>query len=264
MISAGIDVGSKNIKVVVLKDGVVAARSISTGGFEQREVARHLLDSALAAAGVESRDVLHVTATGMGRSALDFVDSTVTDVSAAARAAAYFFPGATTVVEVGAEESRGIKTDGCGRVMDSAVNGKCAAGSGSFTESMARALGMDLREFAEKSLEAVSLVPMNAQCTVFAESEVVSLIHQNVDRKEIAYAVHYAIASRVAMLARRVKVEGDVVLLGGLAHNAGFRRTLMENLEVEELEIPDHPEFADAVGAALIAADRAAKSQVEG
>jgi benzoyl-CoA reductase subunit D len=257
MITAGIDVGSKNIKVVVCKDGRVIAETLGTGGFEQSEVARELFSKALEQAGLQRSEVDHVTVTGVGRNALDFADSRVTDVTAAARGANFLFPGATTVVEVGAEESRGIKTDGRGRVIDSAVNEKCAAGSGSFTESMARALEMDLQEFAQKSLESSARIPMNAQCTVFAESEVVSLIHSGTDKKDIARAVHDAIASRVSSMVRRVKLEGDVVLLGGLAHNPGFVKSLKDNLELDEVKIPAKPEFADAVGAAVIAAERA-------
>jgi predicted CoA-substrate-specific enzyme activase len=258
MITAGVDVGSKHIKVVVVGDGRVLARTIGGGGFEQNEHAKELLETALREAGLTREQVRHVAVTGVGRNAVDFADSTLTDVTAAAKGANTLYPGATTVVEVGAEESRGIKTDGRGRVLDSAVNEKCAAGSGSFTESMARALEMSLEEFAEKSLESLVKIPMNAQCTVFAESEVVSLIHSGTEKKDISRAVHDAIASRVASLVRRVKVEGDVVLLGGLAHNVGFVRSLRENLELNELKIPDGPEFADALGAAVIAAERAA------
>lgn len=257
LISAGIDMGSRAIKVVILKDGEVVARASSTGGFEQREAARWLFEKALSEAGVGREAVCHITATGMGRETVDFADSRVTDVTAAAKGAAHYFPGAATIVEVGAEESRAVKSDGKGRPLDSAVNDKCAAGSGSFTESMARALGMDLAEFGEKSVEATESVSMNAQCTVFAESEVVSLIHRNVDKREIARAVHDAIAVRVASLVRRIKLEGEVVLFGGMAYNPGFRKSLMEKLEVERLLIPEKPEFADAVGAALVAASRA-------
>jgi benzoyl-CoA reductase subunit D len=257
MITAGIDVGSKNIKVVVLKDGKVAAKTIGSGGFEQAQVAKQLLEKAIQEAGLRSEDVKHVAATGVGRDSIDFANSKVTDVTAAARGANFLYPGATTVIEVGAEESRGIKTDGQGKVIDSAVNEKCAAGSGSFTESMARALGMSLKEFAEKSMESTLRVPMNAQCTVFAESEVVSLIHSGTDKKDIARAVHDAIASRVSSMVRRVKLEGDVVLLGGLSYNPGFVKSLRENLEVAELKIPEGPEFVDALGAAVIAAERA-------
>ncbi len=258
MITAGIDVGNRNIKVVIMKEGKIASRLAGTAGFEQREVAFKLLASAMADAGVTRDEVAHITATGMGRNALDFADSQVTDVTAAARAAAYFFPGVTTIIEVGAEESRGIKTDGKGRVLDSAINEKCAAGSGSFTESMARALGMELDEFAQKSLESTVQIPMNAQCTVFAESEVVSLIHQSTEKKDIARAVHDAIASRVSSLVRRVKLEGEVALFGGMAYNPGFCKSLMDKLKVDHLKIPEQPEFADAIGAAIVASKRAA------
>lgn len=260
MITAGIDVGSKNVKAVVLVDGLIAAQVVGAGGFEPSEVSRELLGQALAEAGVGRDQVEHVAATGVGRNAVDLADSRVTDVTAAARGANFLFPGATTVVEVGAEESRGIKTDGQGRVVDSSVNEKCAAGSGSFTESMARALGMGLREFAEKALESSAKIPMNAQCTVFAESEVVSLIHQGTPQRDISRAVHDAIASRVSSMVRRVKVEGDVVLLGGLAYNPGFVKCLKENLEIDALKIPERPECADALGAALVAAERAGRT----
>jgi benzoyl-CoA reductase subunit D len=259
MISAGIDVGSKNIKAVLMKDGNEVARAQSGSTFEQNTVAHELLDRTLAKAGATRAEVAHITVTGMGRSAIDFADSTLTDISAAARGAAHYYPGATTIIEVGAEESRAIKTDGKGRVLDSAVNGKCAAGSGSFTESMARALGLELAQFARISLTSDIKIPMNAQCTVFAESEVVSLIHQSTAKKDIARAVHDAIASRVGSMARRIKVEGDVVLLGGLAHNPGFCKSLIDNLALGELMIPENPEFVDAVGAAITAAERAAK-----
>ncbi|MDW7708902.1 MAG: acyl-CoA dehydratase activase [Deferrisomatales bacterium] len=260
MVTAGIDVGSRNIKVVILRDGEVVAQAMGTGGFHQGAAAEELLDQALAAARLTRGEVLHVTATGAGRQAVEFADSRITDIAAAARGANFLYPGATTVVEVGAEESRAIRTDGKGRVVDSAVNEKCAAGSGSFTESMARALGMTLKEFAEKSLESSVRIPMNAQCTVFAESEVVSLIHAGTDRRDISRAVHDAIANRVSSMVRRIKVEGEVVLLGGLARNPGFVRSLRDNLEVESLKIPPDPELADALGAAVAAAARVSRS----
>jgi benzoyl-CoA reductase subunit D len=202
--------------------------------------------------------VAHLTVTGVGKNAIDFADSRVTSVTSAAKGANYFFPGATTLVEVGAEVSHGIKTDGEGKVIDSAANEKCAAGSGSFTESMARALGMSLREFGEKSLESTAKIPMNAQCTVFAESEVVSLIHSGTEKRDISRAVHDAIASRVSSMVSRIKPEGDVILLGGLACNPGFVQCLRENLNGGDLKIPEKPEFVDAIGAAIIAAERAA------
>ena len=131
-------------------------------------------------------------------------------------------PTAQTVVDVGAEEGRGIKANAEGKVVDFAGNEKCAAGAGAFAESMARALQMTLKEFGEASLRSDKTIPMNAQCTVFAESEVVSLIHSATPKEDIAKAVLDAVASRVCAMVRRVGIEGDVVLIGGMVHNPGF------------------------------------------
>ena len=261
MITAGVDMGSRTVKVVLLADGRVVASASGRGGFDPGPAARSVYEKALREAGLDPGEVAHVTATGGGRELADFASSRVTEITAAARAAGHLFPGAATVVDVGAEESRAIKTDGRGRVLDVAVNDKCAAGSGVFTESMARALGMSLEEFARRSTESTARISMNAQCTVFAESEVVSLIHAGVDPKDIARAVHDAIAARVGAMVRRVRLEEPVVLVGGLALNPGFVRSLKENLQVDGFRIPDDPVGAVALGAALIAADRAAAQE---
>ncbi len=261
MITAGVDMGSRTIKVVLIADGRVVARALGSGGFDPAPAARARYEQALREAGLDPGDVVHVTATGGGRERVEFAGSRVTEITAAARAANHLFPGATTVVDVGAEESRAIKTDGNGRVLDVAVNDKCAAGSGIFTESMARALGMSLDEFARRSTESTVRISMNAQCTVFAESEVVSLIHAGVDPKDIARAVHDAIASRVGAMVRRVRLEEPVVLMGGMARNVGFVGSLKENLQVGSFRIPDDPVGAVALGAALIAAGRAAAQE---
>ncbi|PLX44989.1 MAG: CoA activase [Deltaproteobacteria bacterium] len=259
MVTAGIDAGNKRIKAVLLGDAGVMAFASSSGGYALRDSAEALFGELLTAAGLKREEVRHITATGMGRDLVDFAASRVTDVTAAARAAAYLLPGVATIVEVGAEESRAVRTDGAGRVLDSSVNEKCAAGSGSFTESMARALGLTLEEFGAKSLDSTEKIDMNAQCTVFAESEVVSLIHNSVKESDIARAVHDAIASRVSSQVRRVGIAGEVALFGGMAKNPGFVKSLEEALGVEGISIPEEPDFADALGAALIAADRALK-----
>ena len=179
MISVGIDVGSKNIRAVILRDGAVAARVRVASGFAQEEAARAAMDQALAEAGVGWEDVPSVVATGVGRKAVGFADHQVTEVGADARGAFASHPAARTVVDVGADEARAIRLDRAGKVLDFAINEKCAAGAGAFVEAMSRALEVDLQAFGELSLESTETIPMNAQCTVFAESEVVSLIHSN-------------------------------------------------------------------------------------
>ena len=261
MIVAGLDVGSKNVQVVVLKDGQVAGRASVASGFEQEESARAGLESAAQAAGVSVDDVAYVVATGVGRKAVAFAQHQVTEVAADAKGAHGLMPQARTVIDVGADEARAVRIDGGGKVVDFAVNEKCAAGAGAFVEAMSRALEVSLQRFGEISMESTESIPMNAQCTVFAESEVVSLIHSNTPQKDIAKAVHDAMAGRVSAMARRAGLEDAVVIGGGVAFNSGFVKALKNTLGVSELRVLPEPEYVGAYGAALIAAERVEASE---
>jgi predicted CoA-substrate-specific enzyme activase len=257
MVTAGIDVGSKNIQIVVLNGADVAARVSVASGFEQEESARQGIEEAAAAAGVKVEEIGSIVATGVGRKAIPFAHHQVTEVAADARGACTLFPAARTVIDVGADEARAIRVDANGKVLDFAVNEKCAAGAGAFVEAMSRALEVSLVKFGEISLESTESIPMNAQCTVFAESEVVSLIHSNTSQKDIARSVHDAMAGRVSAMARRAGLDNEVVIAGGVAHNVGFVKALEDTLGVGELHVLPEPEYVGAYGAALIAAERA-------
>jgi benzoyl-CoA reductase subunit D len=165
------------------------------------------------------------------------------------------FPEARMVIDVGAEEGRAIRCNESAKVVDFAINEKCAAGAGAFTEAMARALELPIEELGSLSLQSTQAIPMNAQCAVFAESEVVSMIHNNVSKPDMARAVHDAIASRIISMVRKVGYERPVVLIGGMAKNVGFVESLKRGLELDDLRIPDEPEFCSALGAALAAAE---------
>ena len=256
MITAGIDMGAKTTKAVILNDDRVVARSLVLTGFEQQQAADKAMADALSQARLSKSDIQAIVATGAGRQAVSWIKGNVTEVSADARAMAFLNTHVRTVIDVGAEEGRAIKCTPNGKVADFAVNEKCAAGAGTFVEAMARALELKLEEMGPLSLQSTTAVPMNAQCTVFAESEVVSLIHQKTPKPDIVRAVHDAIASRITSMARRVGIEKDVALIGGLAHNAGFVEALQRGLEADVL-VPADPEFVGALGAALIARDRA-------
>jgi benzoyl-CoA reductase subunit D len=253
MIVAGIDVGAKNVHAVLMKDGVVVARAAVASGFDHEESAERGLAEAMAAAGVDRADVAVIAATGAGRKALPFADHQPTEVAADGRGAAALAPGARTVVDVGADEARAIRLNPQGKVADFAINEKCAAGAGAFVEAMSRALDMKLDDFARASLDSTETIPMNAQCTVFAESEVVSLIHANTPPGDIARAVHDAMASRVSAMVRRIGVEDPVVLGGGAALNVGFVKSFSEALGGVEVQVLPDPEYLGAYGAALIA-----------
>jgi benzoyl-CoA reductase subunit D len=255
MITAGIDMGSKFVKVVILKDGAVQGKASEAVGFEPAAAATRCLEATAKEAGVEVSAIDHITATGAGRKTAPRADSNITDVGAAAKGVVNIYPEARTVIDIGAEEGRGIKINAAGKVVDFAVNEKCAAGAGAFAEAMARALEVSLDDFGKLSLQSEASIPMNAQCAVFAESEVVSLVHAKTPKHDISRAVHDAIASRIVSMVRRVGIENDIVLVGGLSHNPGFVDALNRGLETT-VAVPADPDYVGAVGAALVAGER--------
>jgi len=253
MITAGIDMGAKWVKVVLLRDGEVTARTKVATGFEQQVSAREALERTLDDAGLKAEQLDRTAATGAGRAAAPGQPLEVTEVTAAAIGALHLEQAARTVLDVGAEEGRAIKTSGEGRVLDFAINEKCAAGAGAFTESMARALETPVEQIGELSLQSTRAIPMNAQCAVFAESEVVSLLHAKTPKADIARAVHDAIANRIVSMARKVGINQEVVVIGGMARNVGFIDSIERELETK-VKVPEEPDFVSALGAALHAA----------
>jgi len=254
MITAGIDMGSKTVKVVILRDGDIVGKSIEIAGFESREAAEKAFAAAADQAGIQRDDIERIVATGAGRKYAPYTDENVTEVASGVKGAMALYPAARTVIDVGAEEGRAIRCNEAGKVLDFALNEKCAAGAGAFTEAMSRALEVKIEELGEMSLRSQNAVPMNAQCAVFAESEVVSLLHAKTKKEDIARAVHDAIASRIVSLARKVGFEPEVVLIGGVAYNKGFVASLKKALECN-VSIPDDPEYIGAYGAALAATE---------
>ena len=255
MITCGIDGGARNTKAVILKDGKIIGKGIALTGFEQKTAAEAAINSALIDAGIKREDIEYIVATGEGQKEINFANDTITVVGADTIAVNNLFPQTRTVIDVGAEEGRAIKCDAQGKVIDFAINEKCAAGAGTFCETMARTLEVKIEEMGELSLKSTKSIPMNAQCAVFAESEVVSLIHAKTPKEDIAHAVHSAISDRIASMARRVGIEKEVALVGGVAKNIGFVEALKRDLEVEFL-IPDDPVFITAYGAAISAVEK--------
>jgi benzoyl-CoA reductase subunit D len=250
MISAGIDVGSSNTKAVIIKDGKVVARQNVPTGLDQLASAQKALEMALKTAGIKKESLSKVVATGMGRDSLKSISNNqVNEYVSAAKGINFLMPSVRVVVDAGSEEARAVKVTLDGKASDFAVNEKCAAGAGTFVEAMAGALEVPLDEFAKFPLQSTKKISMNAQCAVFAESEVVSLMHSKVTKADISKAVHDAIADRIAAMARRVGVEKDVALIGGVALNIGFIDSFKRNLGVDIL-VPENPQFVSAIGAA--------------
>ena len=254
-ITAGIDAGAKNTKVVILRDGQVIGRGTNPTGFDQAAAVEKAFVMALEEARIARDEVQRVVGTGAGRNNIPPADDDLTEVTADARGAHMLMPSARTVIDVGAEEGRGISVDDRGKVMDFAINEKCAAGAGAFTEAMARALEIPLEEIGELSLKSTKSIDMNAQCTVFAESELVSLVHSNTATADIARSVHDAISSRITSMVRRVGLHPEVFLIGGVGYNVGFKKSLEEDLGMH-VTVPDHPEYVTALGAAIKAREQ--------
>ena len=255
MITAGIDCGAQNTKTVILKDGQIIGKASVLTGFDQEKAVKGSLEQALEIAGIARDNIEKIGGTGSGKNAISVADTEVNDIKAMAKAANFFFPNARTVTDVGAEEGRAVKIDEKGNVVDFAINEKCAAGAGAFIEAMARALEVTVEEMGPLSLKSDKEIPMNAQCVIFAESEVVGLIHAKTNETDISKAVHDAMAGRIVSMIRQVGVHEDVVMIGGVARNPGLLELMKKELHVKNLFIPDVPEFGAAVGAAVVAAE---------
>lgn len=254
MITAGIDVGAKNAKVIILKDGDVIGKSIGIMEMDRKKSVRDAFESCLSDSGIEEKNIEYIVSTGSGSKVIDFAQKDYTMVTCDGVGIARLRPSVRTVIDIGANEARAVRCDETGKVSDFALNEKCAAGSGAFVEAMARAMEVPMDEFVELSMQSEKAIPINAQCAIFAESEVVSLVHEETARPDICRAVHDAMAQRIASMARRVRVEKDVAVIGGVALNKGMIESLKRELNIDFVIVED-PEYVGALGAAVLAAN---------
>ena len=253
MLTLGIDIGSLSTDAVLVneKREIVAYEVIATGASSKKAcdtIFKHILD----ATKLEAKDLDYVVATGYGRIKVPFANEVVTEITCHAKGANHFFPDARTVIDIGGQDSKAIKLDAKGNVLDFSMNDKCAAGTGRFLEVMARTLEIELDEMGELSLTGKDNVSISSLCTVFAESEVVSLIGADHKTPDICRALHISIAKRVSGQAKRVGLEESVVMTGGVAKNIGVVRELEKKL-LCKIKIAEEPQIIGALGAALIA-----------
>ena len=250
----GIDAGARFLKVVLLDGSRIVAQAAVPCPADIKKGVEELCERLLREAGLDRDVVEAVGVTGSGREMVEEGQG-FTEVSAVGRGAFFLRPSVRTVVDVGAEASRVVRLDGAGRVRDFVLNDRCAAGAGIFLETMARVLEVDVGGLAALAMQAEKSAPINAQCVVFAESEVVGLIHARVKKEEIALGVHEAMARRVTGLLERVGVEPEVLLVGGLGRNKAFVHALEKGLKTKLLVLANS-EFVCAIGAALLAQER--------
>jgi benzoyl-CoA reductase subunit D len=260
MITVGMDLGTQRVQVIILKDGGVVARAWGFSGFDPTKAAEQAVEDALKQANLKLSDVNSFAATGSSTEMAPYKYSKVSMMSADAKAAVFLIPNARTIIDVGAEEARAVKCDERGIMVDFVVNERCAAGAGAFIEAMARALEVKTEDMGPLALKAERASPINASCVIFGESDVVSLIHRQESKPEIARAVYDAMADRVSSMIHRLGINPEVVLVGGVARDPGFVASLNRKLGLT-VTIPEFPEYVGALGAALIVASRSKEPQ---
>ena len=250
---AGIDVGSLTADAVLIDaDGKIVSYAVLPTGNNSQKAATEAFEATLARAGLNEKDVDRVVSTGYSRARVQEAQGSKTEIACHARGAVSLIPDVGTIIDIGGQDSKAICVGKEGRVLNFAMNDKCAAGTGRFLEVMASALEVPLDEMGDLAFESQEELTISSICTVFAESEVVSLISQGKRPADISMAVSRAIARRTAGLAMRVGVTDTVVMTGGVAKNKAVVRLLSEDIG-HPIAVPDEPQIVGALGAAVIA-----------
>jgi len=253
MYFAGIDVGSLSTETVIIDDqGKILSYDISSTGANSRVAGERSFRQALERAGISPVDLHFTVVTGYGRISLPFADKTVTEITCHGRGAYWLFPGTRTVLDIGGQDSKVIRVADDGRVVDFAMNDKCAAGTGRFIEVMARALEIGLDDMGPLSMKSKQDITISSMCTVFTESEVISLVAQARPTEDIVNGIHNAICNRLFAMLERVGVVPEVTMTGGVAKNAGITEKIRQRVG-GSLNVPEEPQIVGALGAALVA-----------
>ncbi|MCP4752958.1 MAG: 2-hydroxyglutaryl-CoA dehydratase [Proteobacteria bacterium] len=253
MITAGIDIGSITAKSAIVSKGKILGTKVAFTGYSTETAAKNVYEELLKECGIAKTSVKRVVSTGYGRNNVDFSDKSITEISCHGAGAHFLNPEIRTIIDIGGQDSKALVIDHRGKVKDFAMNDKCAAGTGRFLEVMARALEVDLDNFGKMSLKSNNPAKISSLCTVFAESEVISLISKGESRENIMSGIHESIASRVSALAKRVGLNDPVMMTGGVAKNIGVVKALEVKLGTEIL-VSDSAQENGAIGAAILAA----------
>ena len=252
----GIDSGSTSTNAVIMDgDRKIVASAVVRTGAKSGESAQRILDEVLSEAGLKREDISWIVSTGYGRVSIPFADENVTEISCHGRGAHYFNPAVRTMLDIGGQDSKAIRLNEKGEVADFVMNDKCAAGTGRFLEMIARSLEVDVDELGSIALQSKEDIEITSMCSVFAESEVISLIANNREKTDIANGICRAVANKSYSLLKRVGLEAEFMMTGGVAKNAGVVRAVEEKLGTK-LYICPEPEIVGAAGAALYALDK--------
>lgn len=257
MIVIGIDCGSQNTRGVLLRNGEPVARAQVLTEFDANIAATRVLRQLFMEAAVtDPAEIQEIAVTGGGKDLIDFSSMEVSESNAASYGTHYYFPEADAVIDMGAEGSRAVRINPNGSAYSYEKNDKCASGAGVFVENMARCLEVTIEEMGPLSLKHTKEEPMNVQCVVFAESEVISMIHRNETSENIAYSIHAGVVNRMMSMIKRLGKASKYVFIGGPSLNEGLVQCLRQVVDGEVFVAPEHSGYISALGAALYALSR--------
>lgn len=249
----GCDAGSTYTKCVIIdENGKIAAAVTKRSRINPVLSAKDALDEAVSQVdGLNSAEELtYLIGTGYGRNKVPFADENISEISCHAMGVHVTDPSVKAIIDIGGQDVKGIAIDTDGTVLNFAMNDKCAAGTGRFFESMARAFEMSLDEFSNLSLTAKNVIPITAQCAVFAESEVISLVGEGKPMEEIAAGIQLSVAKRCFVMAKKAGAADSVTLTGGCAKNEGLKKAIEKVLKINVVDLPTDPQLMGALGAA--------------
>ncbi len=252
MLTSGIDIGSTSIEVVLLEDGVMLGRGMCPSGPSPGENAGLLYQRVLETHGIQRQDVQCTIATGLGRHYFTAADGTYSEIRCHATGVHACFPDARTVIDIGGQDSKMMRLDARASVLEFAMNDRCAAGTGRFLETVARTLSVPVEDTGRLALSTTAICEITSMCAVFAETEIVGLLHQGISASSILNGVFQSVARRVIGMAGRLGWEDQVIFTGGVARNPGVVAAL-QSVTGRTILVPDDPEFTGALGAALLA-----------
>lgn len=257
MYTVGIDIGSTACKAIALRDEeIIASLAVQTGTGTSGP--KRVYDGVFEAAGISPSDVARTVVTGYGRMTFDKADKQISELSCHAKGVNFLVPEARTVIDIGGQDAKALKLSPRGKMLGFVMNDKCAAGTGRFLDVMAKILELSVSQLAETGTKSTQRVQISNICTVFAESEVISHLAAGQKREDIVAGIHLSVANRVAGLVRRIGIEPEIIMTGGVAQNAGVVEAMSEILQLPVRPAP-MAQFTGALGAALYAYEEAQK-----
>lgn len=262
MIVTGVDIGSTTAKCVLMdENGTILASTIQKSGFDPELAADSVLNTCCEQYGCKREDIDYCVSTGYGREMVRFTDEQITEITCHGKGAHFVFPEARGIIDIGGQDSKAIVLDDRGNVINFAMNDKCAAGTGRFLDVMAGIMGIETGEMGHLSLKATQELTISSICTVFAESEVISLISQKKDPYDIMAGIHSSVTRRVGVLVERVRMPRPIVITGGVGKNVGVIASFEKMLNTRLL-VPEDPQLMGAIGAAVLAGKKYRKKQL--